>query len=344
MAFQISAFAQANGDCSSAKDICKKQTYRIDKVRGEGSKNNEADLISCFLNGTSAGQAEENSTWIKFEIEESGSLTFAITPLHSTDDIDFIVFKLPPDGNCDYKQIVRCMASGESPGMRPESPCLGATGLREGEKDTSEDAGCNDEGDNAWLAPLRVKAGEKYVILASNVTQPGPGFTISFAGTCKLPCDEDKKPIADKPKPKPTDKLKPTEPKPEVAKPIAAAVPENIDSIGGRKTEVKSAVTVKNRTIRLKIWDNQVEDGDVVSVFVDGKREIDHIELKNKPRQFIITLPPGKKEFIITVFADNFGKSEPNTASVLINDGVKDQTIDLVSGRKTQESIRVVLE
>jgi hypothetical protein len=329
--------AQSNADCSSAMDICEKKTYTVSRAGGEGSDNKEADFVACFMNGENFGQAEENSTWIKFEIEKSGSLVFTITPQRKTDDIDFVLFRLPKDGNCQYKQIVRCMAAGDSEGNAATSPCMGATGLKYGETDTSEDAGCNDPGDNTWLKPLDVQKGEKYVLLVSNVSTRGPGFSISFGGSAKLPCDKDPEPtvVAEKPKPKPKPETKPA-PKPAVASTKPA-------EIGGRKVEVGETVKVKNKTIKIKIWDSQVEDGDICSIFLNDKKVIDHIYLRKQPKEFEITLPPGKEHYL-TVYADDFGKAEPNSAMVVIYDGVREQTIDLVAERSKQESVKIIVE
>lgn len=340
--------AQPHGDCVSAMDICKKKMYNIAETGGEGRDRTEADMIACFMNGTNYGQAEENCTWIKFEIEKSGTLTFAITPHKGDNDIDFVVFKLPPSGDCRFKQIVRCMAAGASQYDHITSPCMGATGLREGETDSSEDAGCSDNGDNTWLAPLRVEKGEKYVILISNVTEAGPGFNISFGGTCKLPCDDEKeKPIVQKP-PKEKEKTKPAElpkPKEEVKKsPDVVAQPKKPakpDTIGGREVEVSEVVKVKTRTIKVKIWDSQLEDGDVISIFINDKKVVDKLSLRIKPTEYTFDLPPGNEHYL-TVYADNFGRSEPNTARVVINDGTREQTIDLVAGRKKQESVKII--
>ena len=344
--------AQGYADCGTAMSICKKQKYSISRVGGEGSDRTEADFTACFMNGENHGQAEENSTWIKFEVDKSGSLAFTIRPHNVEDDIDFVVFKLPPTGDCRYKQIVRCMAAGDSRYNATNSPCMGPTGLRDGEKDTSEDAGCSDESDNTWLAPLRVVAGEKYVILVSNVSEAGPGFDITFTGSCKLPCDEEpivqapvkekpKKPVppvitAEKPAEKPTASTEST--------PIITEKPTAPAAIEGREVEVHETVKVKSREIRVKIWDSQLEDGDIVSIFVDDKRVVDHITLTKKAREYKITLPAGKKEYFLTVYADSFGQSEPNTARVVIDDGAQEQTIDLVSGRKKQESVKLITE
>ena len=332
--FQSNLLAQANADCETAKSICEKKVYHIDHAGGEGSNTTEADLIACFMGSENEGQAEENSTWIKFEIEQSGSLTFAITPHKYSDDIDFVVYRLI-DGTCNNKKIVRCNAAGDPSDRVGESPCLGETGLRDGEKDSSVDAGCNDPNDNGWLAPLQVVKGEKYMILVSNVSSMGPGFSIRFGGTALLPCDKPvKKPKPPVVKPKPT----PTPDPPIVVKP--SPKPE---SIGGRTVEVGDEVKVKNRKIKVKLWDSQVEDGDIISVFIGEKKVIDHLYLRLKPQEFEIELPEGKEHYL-TVFADDFGKAEPNTAMVSIFDGVRTQTIDLVAGRKKQESVKIVLE
>jgi hypothetical protein len=44
------------------------------------------------------------------------------------------------------------------------------------------------------------------------------------------------------------------------------------------------------------------------------------------------------------VYADDFGKSEPNTARVLIFDGTREQEIDLVAERKKQQSIKIITD
>lgn len=342
LCFSIAVQAQNNADCTSSMDICKKQVYHIDHTGGEGKNNREADFIACFMNSENFGNAEENSTWIKFKVEKSGSLTFAITPHRLDDDFDFVVY-LMQDGTCNNMKIVRCMAAGDSADKAFTSKCMGETGLRAGETDTSEDAGCADEGDNAWLAPLQVVEGEQYMILISNVTSSGPGFSLRLGGSAKLPCDVEKekpkqtakKPVTPPAKPKNLDKPKPPAVvKTETVKP---------DSIGGRAVTVGETVSVKSKKIKVRIWDSQVEDGDIISIYIDEKKVIDRVYLRLKPQEYEIELPAGKEHYL-TVYADDFGKAEPNTAMVSVFDGVKEQTIDLVADRKKQESVKIIME
>lgn len=333
--FDSKVFGQSHADCSTALEICEKKVYSIDRASGEGRDRTEADLLACFMGSENQGQAEENSTWIRFDIEQSGSLTFVISPHRFDDDMDFVVYRLL-DGTCNNKKIVRCNAAGDPRSAAGSSPCLGETGLREGEKDSSVDAGCNDASDNAWLAPLQVVKGEKYMVLVSNVSTEGPGFNIRFNGTAMLPCD--KKPKKNTPpKAKPPVKATPVKP------PAVVASAPKPTAIGGRAVEVGDEISVKSRKIKLKLWDSQVEDGDIISVYLGEKKVVDHLYLRLKPQEFELELPAGK-EFYLTIFADDFGKAEPNTAMVSVFDGVRTQTIDLVAGRKKQESVKITLE
>lgn len=340
-AFQVGA--QKNADCAAAMDICKKQSYSIDHTGGEGADRKEADFVACFMNGENFGQAEENSTWIKFEIKQSGSLSFSITPHRTEDDIDFVVFKLPANGDCTQKQIVRCMAAGDSESDAGSSRCMGKTGLRDREKDTSEDAGCGDADDNTWLVPLKVVKGEKYVVLVSNVSSSGPGFDINFTGSAKLPCDEDPPPvIAEVKTPKPT-KPNTTKKVPQVnqTKTIPKAFPPPV-TIGGRDVTVANTIKVKNFDLSVSVWDSQVEDGDIISLYIDDKKMISNILLTKKPKEFLIKMD--KEVAYLIIYAEDFGKAEPNTASILVKDGITEQTIVLKAARGFQEAIRVVKE
>jgi hypothetical protein len=329
---ETSLFSQAHADCRNAIDVCDKNKMNINAASGEGFNRTEADFIACFVSSKNNGQAEENSTWLKFEIAESGTLSFTLTPHKIGDDLDFVVYR-SINGSCENMKIVRCNAAGDSAHLVYRSKCLGKTGLRNGETDTSEDAGCADLDDNAWLAPLNVLKGEKYMLLVSNVTSKGPGFDIDLGGTAMLPCEKNKPIAAVKPKP--------AAPKP-VTSTIASSKPAP-ESIGGRKVVVGDEVKVKSHTIKVKLWDSQVQDGDIISVYIDDKKVIDHIYLLLKPQEFELELPDGKEHYL-TVFADDFGKAEPNTAMLLINDGVREQTIDLVAGRSKQESVKIIRE
>ena len=108
------SLAQHYADCDSAYWVG--TTYAIHFIgpAGIGADSREADNTPCFMNGLLQGQAEENSTWLRFDIAQPGKLKFTITPDDLTNDYDFVLYQLLPDGKCSGKKIVRCMAAGSS--------------------------------------------------------------------------------------------------------------------------------------------------------------------------------------------------------------------------------------
>lgn len=337
-----SASAQQYADCVKAKEICKKGTHEIKKTNGSGKDEMEAFPTPCFINGDVRGNAEMNSAWIKVKIAKSGTLKFTLRPTKYDDDLDFVVYKI--SGNkCENKKIVRCMAAGDK---AYPSFCLGPTGLKDGETDISENAGCEGS-NNGFLKPLSVKEGETYVILVSNVTSADQGFSIRLFGTCMLPCDEEKKtppppkeekPIADAPPTPPVEVEKPQEEAPK-EEPVVSKLPAEIE---GRKTVISKTLEVKNRRISLKVWDNSLEDGDVISIYINGKKKFANITLTTKPQEFLLDLEAG--ENYITAHVESFGKREPNTAALSVHDGKKEQKLVLNATRNQEETMKVVVE
>jgi hypothetical protein len=167
-------------DCPQAAILCDKSPFVVQNVTGAGSNTSEIVDATCFSNGA-PGNWESNSTWFVWTCSQAGSLEFTLTPLNPTDDLDFVVYRLPNGiGNCTGKQVLRCMASGD---FNFPSPCMGPTGLQAGDPDISEDAGCLEAGDDAWLSPLNMVAGETYALIVNNFTSTGNGFSIEFGGT-----------------------------------------------------------------------------------------------------------------------------------------------------------------
>jgi hypothetical protein len=328
--------AQKNADCVKAKEICKKGTHEILKAEGEGKEKFEAFPTPCFMGGvgTENGNGEKNATWIKVKIAKSGSLKFTIRPMKFDDDLDFVVYKLS-GGNCSDKKIIRCCASGDKDAY---SYCMGPTGLRDGENDVMENPGCSGD-NNGYLKPINAKEGDWFVILVSNVSSAGQGFSIRLYGTCMLPCDEEKKP---KEEPQKAQKDEPT-----VAEPIATTAPtapvkEDLQEIEGRKLTLKKTLTMQNRRISMKVWDNSIEDGDIISIYVNGKKKYSNIYLTTKPQEFLLDLQPG--ENTITAHAESFGKSEPNTAAIKVSDGKNEQLLTLSASKNQEEMIKIVVE
>lgn len=167
-------------DCPQAAILCDKSSFVVQSVTGAGSNISELNDAACFANGAPSN-FESNSTWFVWTCSQSGTLEFTLTPLNITDDLDFVIYRLPNGiGNCQGKEVVRCMASGD---FNYPSNCMGPTGLMAGDPDISEDAGCQQADDDAWLAPLDMVAGQTYALAVNNFTSTGNGFSIEFGGS-----------------------------------------------------------------------------------------------------------------------------------------------------------------
>ncbi len=164
-------------DCSAAVVLCDQSSFLIENLNSTGQFDNEVDG-TCVT-------AESASSWYKWTADQSGTLEFTLTPNNISDDLDFAVFRLPGGlDDCDNKELVRCMASGETQGASDgqNANCMGATGIRVGENDVEETAGCA-LGDNNFVAALDMVQGETYALVVNNFSESGSGFAIDFAGT-----------------------------------------------------------------------------------------------------------------------------------------------------------------
>ncbi len=164
-------------DCSSAVVLCDQSPFLIENLNSTGQFDDEVDG-TCVT-------TESASSWYKWTADQSGTLEFTLTPNNISDDLDFAIFRLPGGlDDCDNKELVRCMASGETQGASDDqnANCMGATGIRVGENDLEETAGCA-PGDNNFVAALDMIQGESYALVVNNFSQSGSGFSIDFDGT-----------------------------------------------------------------------------------------------------------------------------------------------------------------
>jgi hypothetical protein len=165
-------------DCVRGIVLCDKEEIFINDLVGIGQVNNEVDPRSCL-------EEEFASVWYKWTCKDPGNLTFEILPNSKPDDIDFALYRLPGGlDDCNNKQLIRCMASGESIGNSPDlnSPCFGVTGIRPNSNDEVETPGCQ-PGDDNFVRDIQMQKGESFVLLVNNFSKSGYGFSIKWGGT-----------------------------------------------------------------------------------------------------------------------------------------------------------------
>ena len=82
-----------------------------------------------------------------------------------------------------------------------------------------------------------------------------------------------------------------------------------------------------SQQLTLAIWDDAVEDGDSVSVNVNGSWIAKGFPVKTRPQFITVKLKPGANT--ITFSADNLGSIPPNTSIIEIIDGKKRKSFSL---------------
>lgn len=183
-------------DCDKGVVLCDKSPFIVESLTGSGDDLYEIESANCMYNQANPSNSERGSSWYKWTCDESGTLTFTLTPNdfinnnQVTVDLDFAVYELPNGlDNCEDKKRLRCMASGanidEFGNPLPLNRwfnCNGTTGLSNLENDINEDPGCNDNSNN-FLAPINMETGKSYVLIVNNYHNDGTGFGIEFGGT-----------------------------------------------------------------------------------------------------------------------------------------------------------------
>ena len=123
----------------------------------------------------------------------------------------------------------------------------------------------------------------------------------------------------------------------EVALPVAA--PKRMEFDGRNITYVKELAFTKEK-IKIHIWDHGRQDGDIVSIYLNGFTVVSKHLLTYHKKSIEITLDPKKKNDLF-VYAHNLGKYAPNTVSVEITDGTTLENIILNSDLKSCEAVLI---
>lgn len=129
---------------------------------------------------------------------------------------------------------------------------------------------------------------------------------------------------------------------PVVVEPIVDSV-ETVEVKHGeandRDYQVTNRVKVHSPTVRIEVWDHQMEDGDIVSLILNDHWVVQNYELVKKKKVFYVELQEGRNNFIL--YAHNLGKYAPNTASVSVVDGDETHTIILESDLKESGALEI---
>ena len=149
-----------------------------------------------------------------------------------------------------------------------------------------------------------------------------------------------------KPTPKKLPKQKPSDTKEEKPKQVKRVEAPEVqttevrEEFDGRKISYTKELEFNSTDITVKIWDHGRQDGDIVSIYLNGSSVVNKHYLTYYKREFKIKLDPNKSNDLF-LYAHNLGTSPPNTVSIEISDGARSENIILNSDLKSCEAVMI---
>lgn len=114
-----------------------------------------------------------------------------------------------------------------------------------------------------------------------------------------------------------------------------------LEQFNKRKEVVGQELLVESDSLRLTFYDNGIVDGDSISVFFNREPVAIHQSLTERGIVFYTVLDPGKEYNELSMFAENLGSIAPNTALMVITDGVNRYEVFLSSSLTQNSTIRI---
>ena len=108
----------------------------------------------------------------------------------------------------------------------------------------------------------------------------------------------------------------------------------------GRKISYIKELVFDSNEINISIWDHGRQDGDIVSIYLNGETVIAKHNLTYRKKNITLQLDKNKTNDLF-LYAHNLGKAPPNTVSIEISDGSTSEAIVLNSDLKSCEAVLI---
>jgi hypothetical protein len=113
----------------------------------------------------------------------------------------------------------------------------------------------------------------------------------------------------------------------------------------GRTNEVLGSIYLESRNIEISVWDHGRIDGDIVSIYVNGRIIIDSYMLNGPSDKYTVSTTLENKGYnYILLYAHNEGDISPNTATISIVDGVSTEVFTLDANLVTNGTVDIVVD
>lgn len=108
-----------------------------------------------------------------------------------------------------------------------------------------------------------------------------------------------------------------------------------------RAEVITKELLVDSDSLRLTFYDNGIVDGDSISVFYNKEPIATHQSLTERGIIYYVVLDSSKPYSEISMFAENLGTIAPNTALMVITDGVNRYEVFLSSSLTQNSTVRI---
>ncbi|ACU59713.1 hypothetical protein [Chitinophaga pinensis] len=109
-----------------------------------------------------------------------------------------------------------------------------------------------------------------------------------------------------------------------------------------RNSLLEKTFEVNESEIMLELWDDAAEDGDSISIRLNGQEVVTGFPVKKKRQQLKVTLQEGENRLIMV--ADNLGSIPPNTAVLRIVAGALRRFVSIKTNMKQNNMLLIVYE
>jgi outer membrane protein OmpA-like peptidoglycan-associated protein len=168
---KIQQLKENHCDCENAITI---PPYIWGPTSAPVSSGETMEIDGAFVSLT-AFDKEHHTVWYRFRVEKNCIMSFDIIPINQNDDYDFLLYKIDVVNICDaiisnsIKPIRACIS-------RNDKSIQSKTGLGKEKTNKYEHSGVG----NSYVAPVKVKAGEEFILVLDNVYPNGEGHAIHF--------------------------------------------------------------------------------------------------------------------------------------------------------------------
>lgn len=113
----------------------------------------------------------------------------------------------------------------------------------------------------------------------------------------------------------------------------------NDDKINDREIVTTHKIKVHSPNLTIRVYDHQIVDGDIISLYLNDEWVIENYTLKKEYLELDITVNEGDNNLIL--YAINLGRYKPNTAAIIVDDGVKEHTVILESDLEESGTLEI---